>query len=857
MSQNSQRSSLASSHVDFGNHNSGARPGGVKKITIHHMAGNMGASACANYHKGVKASANYYIGSGGEICSGVAENRRPWTSSSKANDDQAITFEVANNAGAPHWPVSDAAYRSTIALCKDICSRYGISPTYTGDSGGTLTTHNMFAATACPGPWFMNKFKSGQLEKDIRNGSPQIQDPPQNNAGSSNGGTASSGGQTYVVKSGDTLSSIASRFNVAGGYKALASYNGISNPNLIRVGQNIKIPGSGANNNAPKEQAKEQPKEQAKEQPKDNANAAALAAAEAKLAAYPGGRLPPGEFVELFGPVIREDNRASGVPASVSLAQAALETGWGGSSIGAAKNLFGIKGTGPAGTTQSLTQEWEGGRFITITAGFRKYNTWLESIKDHSDLLTKNTRYRNAFNYMDDPNQFAREIHKAGYATDPKYAEKLINIMQTHNMFKWNVAKGASSTNEQAPSQNTQAPSSGNQSNSNQNSSQGSGLQGLLASNPSVRTNQDLINLFYRMGGNNFNGAAAQAKKYGVDINALVANRSGLVNRSAPQSNGGEAIAVGSRVKITGSTYATGQSIPAWVKNQSHVVSEISGSRALLGRDGGICSWVYLKDLAGGSASSNTNAAPSQAPSQTPLQQLLSSNPSVRTNQDLINLFYRLGGNNFNGAAAQARKYGVDINALVANRSALVGKASANTTAPSNTPTPSPNPTVSGKAGDVINKARSFVRNPHHPYFWAGKGKIITQSYLNAVRQDKGAHWYDGSKGPESRITATHLNGQYRAFDCSGLCCWTYKTVLGLDISEGHGWRPRADRAKRILRGAEIKEANLQIGDVIESPNHYVMYRGGGMAVESCLSGGLADKYRWDRNGANVVYRYL
>lgn len=57
------------------------------------------------------------------------------------------------------------------------------------------------------------------------------------------------------------------------------------------------------------------------------------------------------------------------------------------------------------------------------------------------------------------------------------------------------------------------------------------------------------------------------------------------------------AITVGSTVKVSGAKYATGQTIPGWVKSTTHKVSEISGDRALLGRDGGICSWVYLKDL--------------------------------------------------------------------------------------------------------------------------------------------------------------------------------------------------------------------------------------------------------------------
>ena len=65
-----------------------------------------------------------------------------------------------------------------------------------------------------------------------------------------------------------------------------------------------------------------------------------------------------------------------------------------------------------------------------------------------------------------------------------------------------------------------------------------------------------------------------------------------------PSPGGGSGvITVGSTVKVSGAKYATGQTIPGWVKSTTHKVSEINGDRALLGRDGGICSWVYLKDL--------------------------------------------------------------------------------------------------------------------------------------------------------------------------------------------------------------------------------------------------------------------
>lgn len=165
-------------------------------------------------------------------------------------------------------------------------------------------------------------------------------------------------------------------------------------------------------------------------------NSASASAAEAALANYRGGRLSPTEFKNLFGPVAREVSKRSGVPASIILAQAALETGWGSSTIADAKNLFGIKGTGPAGSVRVPTQEVVNGRRVTINDNFRKYNTWMESIEDHSRLL-QNSRYAKAMQNRNNPDQFARELQRAGYATDPEYADKLISIMKSNNLYQF------------------------------------------------------------------------------------------------------------------------------------------------------------------------------------------------------------------------------------------------------------------------------------------------------------------------------------------------------------------------------------------------------------------------------------
>ena len=162
------KSNLATEVVDFGTRNSNPRNQKVCRITIHHMAGNLGAVECAKMHMNTAtSSANYYIGTDGTICAGVSEDRRAWTSGSRENDHSAITIEVANNSGAPNWTVSDKAYKACIALCADICQRYGIKPHYNGEKTGTLTIHRMFQNTDCCGAYLIGKHEDGSIERDI------------------------------------------------------------------------------------------------------------------------------------------------------------------------------------------------------------------------------------------------------------------------------------------------------------------------------------------------------------------------------------------------------------------------------------------------------------------------------------------------------------------------------------------------------------------------------------------------------------------------------------------------------------------------------------------------------------------
>lgn len=149
------------------NYTQGRRGYKVCKITIHHMAGVLSAEGCGRIFQnaGRGASSNYGIGNDGKIGCYVEEENRAWTSSNRENDCQAITIEVSNSSVGGEYPVSSAAWNSLIKLCADICRRYGFRLTYDGTKNGSLTRHNMFANTNCPGKYLQDRFP--QIVKEV------------------------------------------------------------------------------------------------------------------------------------------------------------------------------------------------------------------------------------------------------------------------------------------------------------------------------------------------------------------------------------------------------------------------------------------------------------------------------------------------------------------------------------------------------------------------------------------------------------------------------------------------------------------------------------------------------------------
>jgi len=143
------------------------------------------------------------------------------------------------------------------------------------------------------------------------------------------------------------------------------------------------------------------------------------------------------DFIARVGALASADMKQSGVLASLTIAQAILESGWGTSALATKANaLFGIKADARwNGKTYSIaTKEcYDGANFVTVNAKFRAYGSWEQSIADHSAFLLAYSRYAAVIGQKDYRKACAA-VHQAGYATDPGYADKLIRLIETYGL---------------------------------------------------------------------------------------------------------------------------------------------------------------------------------------------------------------------------------------------------------------------------------------------------------------------------------------------------------------------------------------------------------------------------------------
>ena len=215
----------------------------IDTITIHCVVGQCTVETLGNIFAPTsrQASSNYGVGTDGRIGMYVEEKDRSWCSSNAANDNRAVTIEVASDTTHP-YAVNDKAFAALLDLVTDICKRNGIDrlvwSTNKADrvnhkNGCNMTVHRDYANKSCPGDYLYNRHGEIAAEVNRRLGASTIQ-----------------GGEVvYTVQKGDTLSGIAAKYGTT--YQKIAAYNGIANPNLIRVGQKIKIPAAGGAATAP------------------------------------------------------------------------------------------------------------------------------------------------------------------------------------------------------------------------------------------------------------------------------------------------------------------------------------------------------------------------------------------------------------------------------------------------------------------------------------------------------------------------------------------------------------------------------------------------------------------------------
>lgn len=146
--------------------------------------------------------------------------------------------------------------------------------------------------------------------------------------------------------------------------------------------------------------------------------------------------MTPTEFIDSMTKAAQDAQARTGVPSSFTIAEAALESGWGCSRLATeAKNFFGVKADQSwIGNVLELdTREFLSGQWTMVPALWRVYPDFDACLVDHGDFLKSNPRYADCFN-APDGEEFARRVQAAGYATDPSYAEKLIEIMRAHNL---------------------------------------------------------------------------------------------------------------------------------------------------------------------------------------------------------------------------------------------------------------------------------------------------------------------------------------------------------------------------------------------------------------------------------------
>ncbi|MBR5361674.1 MAG: glucosaminidase domain-containing protein, partial [Lachnospiraceae bacterium] len=144
-------------------------------------------------------------------------------------------------------------------------------------------------------------------------------------------------------------------------------------------------------------------------------------------------------FFETLKPYVIQDMQESGILASLTAAQAKIESGYGNSKLTVqCNNLFGIKGSYNGQSGRYLTTEYYNGVAQKVYANFRKYPSWQESIADHSSLFNRLARYKNLRGETDYI-KACNNVQADGYATSPVYSTTLLTCINQYKLYEWDA----------------------------------------------------------------------------------------------------------------------------------------------------------------------------------------------------------------------------------------------------------------------------------------------------------------------------------------------------------------------------------------------------------------------------------
>ena len=429
-------------YVKLRPYNSGQRTHAIDRITPHVVVGQLSVEtigACFD-HASVQASCNYGIGSDGRVMLCVEENKRSWCSSNSANDQRAVTIECASDKTHP-YAINNTVYNKLIELCVDICRRNGKSKLlWLGGKGSTaadkaacegytpksdemiLTAHRFYANKACPGDYVYSRLGAIATEVTKRLGGKvePVEEIKYKVRLRWDNPLSQLGAYIYYDKAVE-------KANENPGYtvydlngKALYTSKGLPSIDTVIAGQSKK------------------------------ASLALLAT----LPDYKGLPSSAQDYLDKVSELAVKLYPYTRIIPSVVISQACLENGFGMASdaieLTKRSNLIGQKADLINSTWKDQTV-WDGQSFTKITpevyngvpqkvkAAFRVFPNYAYSLLDYEMFLTHVKLTSTQYKYrkvvgMTDPKAVITHISQSGYATDPRYIDSVMRIINQYNL---------------------------------------------------------------------------------------------------------------------------------------------------------------------------------------------------------------------------------------------------------------------------------------------------------------------------------------------------------------------------------------------------------------------------------------